>query len=234
MKRQIIIGPDTRIVKLGGRPPRVVTWLLVQQVGFFLVYAFADGPAWVALYLAASAEQTLGLLQVWQPLSAVWIHLFARDLLFNALCLWLFGAALERWWGSRRFFIFWVVTGVVGLVVGVLFGMLLPAARLAGSSGAALAMVLACSFIFPRHLVSLYQVIPVRARLLCLLLASFLVVGNIFSQAFLTVAVQLGGAAVSLLFIFPLGRSWGALRLRRAKKKFGVVEGGKKDKRYLN
>jgi membrane associated rhomboid family serine protease len=236
MKRQIIVGPNTPIVRLGGRPPRVVQWLLVEQVGLFLAYAFADGPAWVRQLLAASGGGTLARLQVYQPLTALWIHLGTQALLFNALVLWLFGSALERWWGGRRFLTFWIVTGVVGLCVGVPFGLLAPERALAGSAGARMAMLLATARIFPRHLVSLYRLLPFKAGVACLLLGAILLLGDLMSGRYLELAVQLGGAAVALLFLFPPGRQLGQWRVRRAKRKFGVLEGGrgKKGKRYLN
>ncbi len=101
-RRYIEIRPDTRIVNLGGRPPKVVLALLVAQIGLFVIYAFADGPPWVAEHLAASAGRCLRHLQLYQPLTALVIHLGTRGLLFNALSLWIFGSALERTWGPWR------------------------------------------------------------------------------------------------------------------------------------
>jgi len=216
--RQIILDPDTKLLRLGQRPPRVVKWLLVQQIGFFLLFAFADGPAWVSELLAASGGSTLARLQVYQPLTALWIHLSTQDLIFNALLLWLVGSALERWWGGRRFLLFWVATGVLGLCAGVGVGLMAPTVLLSGSSGAAIGVLVAAAVIFPGHLLFIHKgVIPIKARIAMLGLAGFLVVGNLVASKFLLVAVQAGGGVAALLFLLrrvkPARQDRGGLEL---------------------
>lgn len=238
MKRHIVVGPETKILRLGGKPTKAVLWLLMVQVGLFLAYAFADGPKWVSEGLAASARQVLGHFYFWQPLTALWIHVpdgvhpgvGIQNLLFDGVVLWLFGSALQRWWGSRRFFFFWVVTGVVGLLAGVLFGMAQPNTDLSGSMGSTAAMLVAVSFIFPHHLLQFTArgVLPIKARVICLVLASILLVGSLAAARFLEVPVELFGAAVGLLFIFNPKRMLAEARVKRAKKKLGIIDGGKK------
>ena len=219
MKRQIILQPGDKLLHLGQRPPRVVKWLLVEQVAALLVYAFADGPAWVRELLAASGGSTLARLQLYQPFTAPWLHLSSRELIFNALLLWLVGSALERWWGGRRFLLFWVATAVLGIWAGVGVGLLQPAVLLSGSSGATAAILVAAAVIFPRHLLFIHKgVLPLRARAAMLGMAGFLVIGNLVAGAYLVVAVQVGGGVAAVLFL---------LRRTRSRRKFGVIEGGK-------
>lgn len=224
MKRQIILGPDDKLLHLGQRPPRVVTWLLVEQIGFFLAYAFADGPKWIAALLAASAESTLARLQLHQPLTALWIHLSTRDLIFNALLLWLVGSALERWWGGRRFLLFWCVTGMVGLGLGTVAGLMAPTVQLSGSAGSAVAMLVATAMIFPRHHLFIYKgVLPIRARGAMLGMAALLAVGDLLAGAYLMVVVQAGGAATALLFLLKKVRPGKKVDRRGLE----VLDGGK-------
>ena len=244
MKRHIVMGPGTKILRLGGKPSGAVLWLLIVQVGLFIAYAFADGPKWVDQGLAASAKQALGHFHFWQPLTALWIHVpdgvhpgvGIQNLLFDGVVLWLFGSALQRWWGSRRFFTFWVVTGVVGLVAGVLFGMLQPNTCLSGSLGSTAAMLVAVSFIFPHHLLQFTArgVLPLKARVISLVMAGILVVGSLAATRFLEVPVELFGAAAGLLFVFNPKRLLAEARVKRAKKKLGVIDGGKKGNKYVN
>lgn len=222
MRRQIILEPGTKLLHLGERPPRVVKWLLVEQIAAFLVYAFADGPAWVAKLLAASGGSTLGSLQVYQPLTAPWIHLSSRELIFNALLLWLVGSALERWWGARRFLLFWLLTAVLGICMGVAVGLLQPAVLLSGATGATTAMLVATAVIFPRHLLFIHKgALPLKARTATLGVAAFLVIGNLVAGTFLVVAVQVGGALAATLFLLR------QLKPAKKKRKFDVIEGGK-------
>lgn len=235
MKRYIEISPDTKIARLGGRPPRVVLVLLVACVGLFLLYAFTDGPAWVALTLGASGRTTLGQLQLFQPFTALLLHLDSRSLLFNMLSLWIFGSALERWWGGRRFLLFWVMTGLVGLWTGVGLGLLQPQTVLCGPGGATLAMMLGAAIIFPHHLVFFFGLLPIKTRIFALALCGFVLLGNLLGAYFLEAAVEVAGALVGLLFLFPPRSLLAESRVKRAKRKLGVIEGGKKDKKkYLN
>ena len=244
MKRHIVIGPNTRLLLLGGRPNGVVLWLLVALIGLFVVYAFADGPAWVSLGLAASSKQTLGHFHFWQPLTAIWIHvpngvhkgIGFQNLIFDAVILWLFGSALARWWGAKRFLAFFVVTATAGMIAGVLFGMLQPSYVLSGSLGATAAMLLATSFIFPRHLLQFTRksALPVKARIISLVLVGILLLGTLASRRWLELPVELFGAAAGLLFVFNPMRLLAEHRLRRAKKKLGVIDGGKKGGGFVN
>ena len=238
MRRQIIIGPDTKIVYLGGRPPRMVLLLLGLQIGLFLVWAFADGPAWVALHIGASAAQCWGQLELWQPATALFIHLGSRSMLLNALTLWLFGSPLERWWGGRRLLIFWLVTGILGLMFGVLVGLLQPAYVLSGSGGAAVALMVAMALLFPRHLVFFYGVLPLQAKHFSLFLLGFTVLGNLFSQSYLEIALEVGGGAAALFFLLRRSRPSAASAVTdKAKRKLRLVSDDKvkKDsKRYMN
>ena len=59
MKRHIVIGPDTKLVNIGGRPPPAVLVLLIVQLGLLLAWAFADGPAWINKHIALSGGDAM-------------------------------------------------------------------------------------------------------------------------------------------------------------------------------
>jgi len=232
-----VITPDTKLVRLGGRPPQVTLVLLLVQGGLFLIYAFADGPKWVAEHLAVNPPAMFGRLELWQPLTAVWLHLGTRNLLLDLLALWVFGSALERWWGGRRLLLFFVATGAVGLACAGLGAQLLGGAWiLAGSSGAAMAMIVACALLFRRHLVHLVNLMPLKCGVFALLVGVFTLVGTLVARAWPDLVVQLTGAAFALPFLFPPRQTLARWQVEQAKKRFKVVEGGREDsdERYLN
>ncbi|MFH1130401.1 MAG: rhomboid family intramembrane serine protease [Pseudomonadota bacterium] len=206
MRRQIIIGPDTEIIRVGGRPPRTVVLLLSIQIGLFLFYAFADAPAWVRKHLVVSFSQTLGSLELWQPFTGLWIHLATRPLLVNALMLWVLGSTLERWWGGRRFLLFWTTTGVAGLFFGMLVGVFAPNDIIYGSGGTTMAMMVAFSVLFTNRLLFFYGLLPLKAKYLALILIGFVVLGNLFAGAYMELAVFLGGGPAAFFFLFRRGR----------------------------
>lgn len=234
-RRQLVVGPDTKLVRTGGRPTRTVGVLLGVLVGLFVLYAFTDGPAWIKEQLLLSAARALGLFQGWQLLTAPWWHLKADALVINAAALWFFGPALDRWWGPRRFALFYVVTAITGMIAALLVGLLWPTELVAGTAGATAAMIVAFAVLFPQHHVYCYGVWPLRGRWLSLVLLGFVALGNAFSAQWLQLALQLGGALGALAFLFPPRRLLAEARLRRAKRRLNVVEGGQRGgPKYLN
>ncbi len=82
-------------------------------------------------------------LHVWQLVTYMFIHAGVFHILFNMLALWMFGAELERVWGTRYFLKFYFVTGIGAGVLTVLVSLLpfapvaqLYASDIIGASGA--------------------------------------------------------------------------------------------------
>ncbi|MEZ5480438.1 MAG: rhomboid family intramembrane serine protease [Thiolinea sp.] len=95
-----------------------------------------------ALYLPANP-----LYQPWQYLSSLFMHGGLTHLLFNMLALWMFGSALERWWGSLRFLVFYLLCGIgAGLIYTWIneyqFNQLYQQIRNLGVSAAGIEMIL--------------------------------------------------------------------------------------------
>ena len=99
-----------------------------------------------------------------------------------------------------------------------------------------MAMLVAVGVIFPNHMVFFFGLIPLKAKWLSLVIGIFVLIGSVTSAAYLMIPVELGGAAAALPFLFSLRKLWGQARVERAKRKFKVIEGGKKkgDKKYMN
>ncbi len=229
MKRHIVIGPDTKLVNIGGRPPRGVLVLLMVQLGLLLAWAFADGPAWIGKHLALSANQLFGGHKYWQPLTALWLCLDGRAII-DLLTLWLFGSALERFWGSRRFVVFFVLTGSLALLAAAFVGLLQPTRVIAGSAGASAAMLVAFAFTFPNHMIFFYGVLPLKAKILVPLLLGFIALGSVLGADTIGGTLLLAGAALALPFLLRRGSPRPPRRSRASSSsKLQVIQGGKKD-----
>src|SRR5215469_916759 len=109
-------------------------------------FSFGPGPlstalkaligANVALFLAQLffpiITDTLGLrpifvlrgFWIWQLVTYMFLHGGLFHILFNMLALWMFGAELERIWGTRYFLKFYFVTGIGAAALTVLFSLL--------------------------------------------------------------------------------------------------------------
>ena len=65
-----------------------------------------------AMYFPASP-----LFQVWQPVTYLFMHGDFFHLFFNMYTLYIFGSVLERVWGTKKFLLFFFVTGVGAALV---------------------------------------------------------------------------------------------------------------------
>jgi membrane associated rhomboid family serine protease len=87
-------------------------------------------------------------------------------ILFNMLALWMFGADLERTWGTARFLRYYFVCGVgagICVVIGnALYGSLdVPTI---GASGAIYGILLAFGILFPDTIVLFSFLFPIKAK----------------------------------------------------------------------
>jgi rhomboid protease GluP len=70
--------------------------------------------------------------QYWRLISAIFIHIGVVHLLLNNYALWIIGREIEQIYGSARFVVLYLVTGVIGSLASYIFS---PAPS-AGASGA--------------------------------------------------------------------------------------------------
>jgi membrane associated rhomboid family serine protease len=98
------------------------------------------------------------------------------------LGLFFLGPTLERYWGGKRFLLFYLSCGAVGglfylLLVAVKF---LEAGPMAGASGAILGMLSACAILFPHFVVFiLFFPVPIRVAAVFFML---LYIANILAR----------------------------------------------------
>ena len=127
-------------------PPAVKHLLIINVICYLANYVLAlqhivDLNYWLGIW----SLQT-GNFHIWQPLTYMFMHGSFDHLFFNMFALWMFGAVLERHWGTRRFLFYYLVCGIgAGLL-----NMLVPGVHLSvGASGAVYALLLAFGMTFP-------------------------------------------------------------------------------------
>jgi membrane associated rhomboid family serine protease len=93
--------------------PPVVKNLLIINGLFFLATITFDTVYHVDL------DKYLGLFyfespyfQPWQYITYMFMHAGFNHILFNMFALWMFGYALENYWGGKKFLFYYLVTGV--------------------------------------------------------------------------------------------------------------------------
>lgn len=114
--------------------------------------------------LGLHPEAVLNHKALWQLVTFLFLHGSFLHVLFNMLGLWWFGADLERVWGSKRFFQYYLFTGVGSGLVSLLMSQ-----PTIGASGAIYGLLFAFGMLYPNRVIYLYFVIPIRAKYFVLL-----------------------------------------------------------------
>src|SRR5436305_1398689 len=110
------------------RFPTGLKWLLITNVGIF-VLGYVLQASGINLFLHNFALVPVEVVQtfaVWQLVTYMFLHMGIGHILWNMLGLWMFGAEIERLWGTSKFVRFYFTCGIsAGLIVVVaayLFG----------------------------------------------------------------------------------------------------------------
>ena len=104
---------------------------------------------------------------IWQFVTYMFVHdpRSITHILFNMLALFIFGQQVERHMGSREFLLFYLLTGMLAgffsFLVYVFTGFL--NVSLMGASGAIFAVQLAFAVFFPRSVIYLWGLLPLKA-----------------------------------------------------------------------
>ncbi|MDN4753996.1 rhomboid family intramembrane serine protease [Porphyromonadaceae bacterium W3.11] len=155
---------------------------------------------------------------VWQMISYMFLHAPGLGHIFsNMFALFMFGPVLERIWGSKRFLIFYLVTGVgAGLVQQLVWFISTPPEVLMyysdllltiGASGAIFGILLAFGMIFPDiPLFILFVPVPIKAKWFVIFYGLFELFSGVASLGGSNIAhfAHLGG----MLFGFLMIKYW--------------------------
>jgi membrane associated rhomboid family serine protease len=228
-------------------------------------FSFGPGPvstalkaligANVAMFLATlalpSLIYSLGLIpaqallqfRVWQLGTYMFLHAGLFHLLFNMLALWMFGAELERVWGTRYFLKYYFVCGIGAGVLTVVFSLLpfefaqsLRYVTIIGASGAIYGLLLAFAMYFPDRPILLI-VFWVPAKICVAILGAIALVTSLSEVGGVANATHLGGLIVGYFYlkggrVHPIAEvkyrylKW---KINRVRKKFDVYSGGRAD-----
>lgn len=92
----------------------IIINVIVFAAGYFVV----DRMVMVKYFALYSPESPF--FQFWQPLTSMFMHGGIGHIAFNMFALWIFGSALERIWGARKFLTFYLLTGIGSALLYVL------------------------------------------------------------------------------------------------------------------
>jgi membrane associated rhomboid family serine protease len=163
-------------VSFGGPLGQGVKWLLIVNTALFVLYFFAvrSGAGGYFYHFGLVPEAVLKLFAIWQLFTYMFLHdpYGLTHILFNMLMLWMFGADLERTWGTKRFmryyFICGVGAGICVVIANLFFGSL--ATRTIGASGAIFGLLLAFGVLFPDATILFWFLFPMKAKYFVMLM----------------------------------------------------------------
>jgi len=187
--------------------PPVTQALIVINVLVFLAEVMLGGDIVSFLALWPLGSQFMP----WQMLTYAFVHAGPQHLLFNMFGVYMFGSDLERVWGPRRYWTYYMICALSAaaaqIAVTSLSGAYYPTV---GASGAIFGLLLAYAMVFPkRTLMLLFPPIPMRAPVFVAVYGALeLVLGVTGTQAGVAHFAHLGGLAGGFLLM----RYWKAWR----------------------
>ena len=222
------MGNEVRMGEFQILPP-VVKNLLIINALFFLAdvvlgFKGIDLSNWLGLHYFQAPGFAF-----WQPVTYMFMHGNFGHLFFNMFALWMFGAAVENYWGVKKFLIYYFVAGVGAAVVYELWQYIdfnyimhvqdysgvqislketisvdqfMNRFTMVGASGAVYGLLLAFGMLFPNSLIYIYFLIPVKAKWFVLIYGGIEVLYCIFASSDgIAHIAHLGGMLFGLLLI---------------------------------
>lgn len=220
------------------RFPAGTKWLLIVTSAVSIIYLLlrSSAPYLDELVLIPAAVMHGA---VWQVATYLFLHGGIMHLLWNMLALWMFGAELERTWGTPRFVRFYFICGIVaGLTVvlsSLIWGGMTDATL--GASGAIMGLLVAYAVLFPDRSILFGFLIPMKSKYFVMIIAGvvlFQSFSSVSGHGPLSVAIMAHVGGLLCGFLLLRGKrlyaqanllandSYKDYKLRRAKKKFQV------------
>lgn len=115
-----------------------------------------------AQYFALWSFDT-GLFFPWQLVTYMFLHADLSHIFFNLFALWIFGQAIENLWGTKRFVVYYMLTGIGAAIIHMIVGGMFT--YTIGASGAVFGILLAFGMMFPnQYIILLFPPIPIKAK----------------------------------------------------------------------
>jgi membrane associated rhomboid family serine protease len=220
-----------------GRLSSAIKALIVAETVIFAFFLLAIPLRPVmAAHLALGPRLFAG--EYWQLATSLFLHIDPNRFLYSVLGIWWAGSDVERAHGTRRMLALFFVAGILAnlafaVVSRALLGEVMP---FGGASLAVLALFVAFGRIYGRTMVNLFGVFAVQARYIAIAFVGWDVV---FALAAVNWA-ELAGIAVATLVGYllavpgALDSFWDGLKVRRLRRRYRVIDGGRPPKKYVN
>jgi membrane associated rhomboid family serine protease len=227
-------------------PPikNAVKWLLIVNIGIFLVLELAGLVAAGAPAVAKLLQWTINILVltpklvvhgfVWQVVTYAFIHLGVMSILTSSLGIWFIGSLVESIFGTRRFVRYYfvcVLGGALATLALAYSGATAsgPDFALAGASAANYGLLLAVGLLMGEtEFMMLPFPIQIKAKYLVAIVVVVAVLFALSGPNAIMSFGPLGGLVAGLVYI----KMWGRGGSRRPASSYGGIGRGLSDRMY--
>ena len=220
---------DFRYYRPNAFPPVVKNLLIINVLVFLAQVTFQNNEHFNIENMFALHDVRSVYFRPHQLLTHLFLHGSFGHIFFNMFALWMFGQSLENHFGSKRFLIFYLVSGLGAAILhlAVLYFDLQPVweafrslppeqqAEIArspafkinietvGASGAIFGCLAAFGYLFPNTMIYVYALLPMKAKWFVLIYAGLELWLGIRNSAGDNVAhfAHLGGALAGFLLV---------------------------------
>lgn len=223
-----------------------VTRLIFINVAIYLLQGIFEisGQPFLTFFLGLTPELVAEKGYVWQLGTYMFLHANFWHIFLNMYALLIFGMSVEQVWGSRRFLVYYLFTGIgAGLSIFLLnFIMKGPAyiVPTIGASGAVFGLLLAFGVLFPDAQILLFFIFPIRARYLVILYGVLEMMALLESPGGSSVSHvgHLGGLFFGIVYFLVIRKRVSSFKIRKLqaeiRKKVDLLEKDKKADRNDN
>jgi membrane associated rhomboid family serine protease len=217
--------------------------VLVLEAAMSIVWLFADDGAKASLldWVAASPTSAFDHLHVWTLATSPLLEVNFVQLIMSGLILWMFVPTLERFWGTPRFYRFVAITSIAGTIGGCLVGLATHTpVPIVGLGPFTYAAIVAFGITYPKQQVMFSFYIKLTGRQLMFGFLALITLVITLQQKWEeggAYAAAIGAAALLTSRTVNPGLAWKRWRIKRARARLTVLEGGKPkrdEQRWVN
>jgi len=207
--RKLSIGP--------GAVSPFIKLMLITNIAVFMIQTLVNFSLAEILGLTPSRFFTEFPNLLFQPFTYMFLHVDFWHVFFNMFVLWMFGTEIEFSWGKRSFAKFYILAGLAGAILTLIFQSELPIPVI-GASGAIYGVLIAYWLLFPHRYLYIYFLFPVKVKWA---IPGFMILGFLAGGANIAHFAHLGGAIFGLIFVkadWRIARFGSMLKKLRHKK----------------
>lgn len=242
--------PTTSSISFGGPLTPTVKRIIIACIVVFVMQIISGGLRGpITGLFSLTPSLVIARLYLWQLFTYIFLHGSVFHLLINMLILFMFGCELERNWGRRSFWKYFLVTGIgAGICITAVNFFSYQGSTL-GASGAIYGVLLAYGLTFPDRIIHVMLFFPLPAKYAVIIFGGIAFLSTLSdSMSGVSHTAHLAGMLVGYIYLKgPFyrnrpGTSWYEqikdayleYKFRRARKSFEVYLNRKERRRRNN